>query len=789
MIERLTRLVFQARYVVWLVVLPLAALSWLVVPPVEFDQTIEGFFPPDHPALLSYQHTKRLFGGDQIVFVAYDDPELWTEAGMDRVRTLADRILAEVPDVDRVDALDQMPVPWRVDRAVEAAVNARATLAGTLRMVAGRTTVRKLVQSVAEDPVRQDRLRDRICAHPLFNGLLVDAEGQSTAVLVRLQPFANDNYRNAVFELRRVADAFARDHRLERVAVAGPPVLVVDGFVSLDRDNSTLGLVAMALMALTMLVAVRNPAWALLSLIAGWTTWELTRIFITIFQLKLSLSAGPVIAQTVVLCMPAASHLAVRFFATLQEGLDRTSAAHRTLNVMFPPVAWCAVASASGYLATAISSRVQPVSQLGITMFACNLLAGVLVWGLAAGAMTFQWRRAESSRSATEQGTAVVAQGVGRLTRWVLDHPGQTLAVFLAPTLLATVGVFWLQFESNYINIHKPRSRIARDYRYIENRMGGIGLVELLFPAPPEITPEWLDRLEQTALRLHVENPGMVAGVVSLADLLNSPQELAPDERQQIVALKIRSLSEPKYSHFLDNLWAQPIDPELPGEMRILVRVQESAQPDVKEQCFARLVQRTRLGLASDASITGVSHLMTQITHAVVKTSFTATIWSGLLSLSMLCCALRSLRLALLAFAPTLLAVGLVLGIMGWLGLKIDMSTALVAGVAIGLSVDDAVHCLLRWKQELRAGRPPQEALQVAYAGTGPGVVLSSSAVSLGFLAMLFSEFVPMSSFGWLVAVATAGGSLGNLVVIPAVLALTVHRVPRLSTSWFTRDG
>ncbi|MGE5193948.1 MAG: MMPL family transporter [Deltaproteobacteria bacterium] len=103
------------------------------------------------------------------------------------------------------------------------------------------------------------------------------------------------------------------------------------------------------------------------------------------------------------------------------------------------------------------------------------------------------------------------------------------------------------------------------------------------------------------------------------------------------------------------------------------------------------------------------------------------------------------------------------------------MSTALVAGVAIGLSVDDAVHCLLRWKQELRAGRPAREALTVAYAGPGPGVVLSSSAVSPGFLAMLFSEFVPMSSFGWLVAVATAGGSLGNLVVIPAVLSLTVR--------------
>lgn len=776
MIDRLSRILFRVRYVVWLVVLPLTVVSWMLIPPVEFDQTIEGFFPPDHPALLSYEQSKRAFGGDQIIFVAYDDPQLWTEAGMNRVRILADRITAEVPDVERVDAVDQMPVPWMVDDAVGAAVASRFSLAGIFRMIAGRTTVKMLVQSVADDPERRDAIRQRICSHPLFNGLLVDDAGRTTAIIVRLKTSADADHRGAVLALRRVSDEFAKGHNLDRVAVAGPPVLVVDGFISLDRDNQTLGLVAMLLMTVTMLIAVRNPAWALLSLIAGLATWEMTRIFITIFHLKLSLSAGPIIAQTVVLCMPAASHLAVRFFATLHEGIGRHEAAHRTLNVMFTPVAWCAVASASGYLATWVATTVQPVAQLGITMFACNLMAGALVWSLAAGAMTFQFRRRDSGETHVEQGTAAVADGVGRLTGWVLAHPAITLGLFVVPALFATIGVVWIQFESNYINVHKPHSRVARDYRFIESRMGGIGLIELIFPAPAAITPDWLDRVSQTSTHLRESSPNLVSGVVSLADLLNSPTDTSEEERDKIVAMKIQTLSQPKYSHFLDNLWERDEDDESKGQVRILVRVQESAQPELKEECFANLIDITRRELSDKTFITGLSHLMTQITHAVVSTAFYATIWSGVMSLAMLWASLRQFRLALLAFAPTLLAVGLVLGIMGWVGLKIDMSTALVAGVAIGLSVDDAVHCLLRWKQELRAGRPAHEALKVAYAGTGPGVVLSSSAVSLGFLAMLFSEFVPMSSFGWLVAAATAGGSLGNLVVIPAVLALTVRR-------------
>lgn len=775
MIDRLARIVFRFRYVVWGVVLPLIVLSWIFVPPVVFDQTIEGFFPHDHPALLSYERSKQAFGGDQIVFVAYDDDQLWTAEGMDRVRTLADRIAEQVPGIERVDAMDQMPVPWLVDEAV-AAASGPFSFVGLFRMVAGRATVSTAIRSSADEPKQIAEFRQKICAHPLFNGLLVDSTGKTTAIIVRLDAAAEADRRPAVLALRKVADEFAKENKLERVAVAGPPVLVVDGFVSLDRDNQTLGVVAMILMTVTMLVAVRNPAWALLSLIAGWATWEMTRIFITMFDLKLSLSAGPIIAQTVVLCMPAASHLAVRFFSILHEGLSRRDAAHATLTIMFAPVAWCAIASASGYLATWAATTVRPVGELGITMFVCNMVAGALVWMLAAGAMTIRFRRNPSEAANVEQGTKAVAEGVGRMTGWVLTHPGFTLFMFLTPVLLATCGVVWLQFESNYINIHKPRSRVATDYRFIEKRMGGIGLVELISPAPEKMTSEWLDKVGQMTKKMRQENPEMVAGIVSLADLLSVPPDVPKSDRDDVVATKIRILGNAKYQHFLNNLYSRHPDNPATDEVRILIRIQESAQPELKEECFTKLLKVCRDDLSKETFITGLSHLMTQITHAVVSTSFRATLWSAVISLAMLWFALRNLPLAVLAFAPTLFAVGLVLGVMGWIGVKIDMSTALVAGVAIGLSVDDAVHCLLRWKQELKAGLSSDEALKAAYAGSGPGVVLSSSAVSLGFLAMLYSEFVPMSSFGWLVAVATAGGSLGNLVLIPAILALVTRR-------------
>jgi len=137
----------------------------------------------------------------------------------------------------------------------------------------------------------------------------------------------------------------------------------------------------------------------------------------------------------------------------------------------------------------------------------------------------------------------------------------------------------------------------------------------------------------------------------------------------------------------------------------------------------------------------------------------------------MLTLAFRSLVLAILAILPTLLSVALVLGLMGWMSIKLDMATALVASVALGLSVDDTFHCLMQFHRE-RKDRGFAQSLFDSYKVSGPGVILSSLAVAVGFTALRASEFEPFVNFGTMVAIATAGSTVGNLVLLPACLTL-----------------
>ena len=151
--------------------------------------------------------------------------------------------------------------------------------------------------------------------------------------------------------------------------------------------------------------------------------------------------------------------------------------------------------------------------------------------------------------------------------------------------------------------------------------------------------------------------------------------------------------------------------------------------------------------------------------RGVIATQWGTFLFSAVAILVMLTLAFRSPFLAVLAIVPTLLSIVLVLGLMGWLKIQLDMATALVASVALGLSVDDTFHCLLQFHRD-RNTRRFRRRLFESYRVSGPGVLLSSLAVAIGFAALRASEFEPFVNFGTMVGIATAGSTLGNLVLL-----------------------
>ena len=157
----------------------------------------------------------------------------------------------------------------------------------------------------------------------------------------------------------------------------------------------------------------------------------------------------------------------------------------------------------------------------------------------------------------------------------------------------------------------------------------------------------------------------------------------------------------------------------------------------------------------------------------VITGQITSVLLTLLLVAIMMIVLFRNWISGFLAIIPISVSVIFIYGLMGFLGIPLDIPKAVLAAIAIGIGVDDTIHMLKTLRQQLKLGLPIKEALQAAHSQAGLAIVYTSVALILGFTVLLFSEFVPVFYLGLMVALAMLSTTLSALILLPAVAYLT----------------
>jgi hypothetical protein len=118
---------------------------------------------------------------------------------------------------------------------------------------------------------------------------------------------------------------------------------------------------------------------------------------------------------------------------------------------------------------------------------------------------------------------------------------------------------------------------------------------------------------------------------------------------------------------------------------------------------------------------------------------------------------------------PLCLAMGIVFGMMGLLGIELNIATAMQSSIMIGVGIDYTIHFLYRYREERRNGLHPQVAVSKTLTTTGRGIIFNALAVMIGFLVLLFSNFIPVNFFGFLIVFSIFACLVGALILIPSL--------------------
>lgn len=758
------------------------AVAWPISERLSLDRSLERMFPADDPDRLEFERIEERFGVSQFLVFAYRDPELWSSDGSGIDRAMQWRIKIEgIPGVSY--ALD-------LSRVDEMLTTLRGPT-GFLGALTGTQSKRPLVDS---NNTLASRYRE------LFTGQTHAAQSDLVAIGVQLAPSdaSSDDSSTPLVSLRQLAQSAPGGLLVGHVA------MVDEGFREIERDGNRLGIYSTVSLSLLMLVGFRSIRWALIVVVVVQWSLVLTRAALVLLNWELTMVSSMLSSIVMVVGVATALHWMFGYqkeYASNAHVGDPSLRARIALEAsmtrLWQPIVWAVVTDAIGFASLALS-RVGPVQDYGSMMaIACGIvllgifalvptLALLPLGGLGSGGLGLG--KDSGYALGTVPGEAGIQSALRQILNTVTHHRFLVIAAAALLLLLGSLGSSRLKVETDFLKNFQSNSPIAQAYRAVETELGGAGVWDVMIPAPMPMTEEYFDRvlaLEKELLAIEVQSQEPGAEPLKLTSALS----LADTDRVartatvlRMIPLEARLLGmQQSMGSFFGTLLSPPqrgsIDGDRTRALRLMLRSRERSESEQKTELIARVrqvVQKHREGLGSvrteDTAVAGYYVLLTKLVEHVVADQWKSFLAAALGIAIAMTIALRSVKFALVALLPAVLPSLVVLGILGTLGVRMNLGAAMIAAVSMGLGVDSSLHYLFRYRQARDAGSNLEQALASSQSETGMAVLMATLALVIGFGSMAVSDFLPTVAFGSLAAWTMLGGLLGNLCLLPALV-------------------
>ena len=257
--------------------------------------------------------------------------------------------------------------------------------------------------------------------------------------------------------------------------------------------------------------------------------------------------------------------------------------------------------------------------------------------------------------------------------------------------------------------------------------------------------------------------------VLSLSTGFSVMDRLYDDKLGSVeLALVERSLPD----DVADVLIAPYYDP-VAQQARITVRAMETSKTLRRDEylktLYAQILEETGLD-ETRVKFTGLLVLYNNVLQSLYASQI-LTLGAVFVAIGLMFLALfRSISLALLGLAPNMLAAGLVLGVMGLVGIPLDIMTITIAAIVVGMGVDNCIHYIHRFRREFAIDRHYREAMYRSHGSIGRAMYYTTLTVVVGFSMLTLSNFTPSIYFGVLTVMAMLAAVMGALLLLPKLI-------------------
>jgi len=759
------------------------------------------------------QITERYRAKDILVLTYTARGDLFSPSSLADLEKLRD----ELRDLEHVDSVTTiLDVPLLLNSGV------------SLGDLADEENIRTLEDSFVDRSTALAEFND----NPLYKGRLISPDGKTTTLLVSLpfdktyhsllkrryelreKKYNSEISAGEVQELEQVFQAYRqeltrlmqRDNRLVEdvraimdrhrhkadLYLGGVPMIVTDMIAFIEGDLVVFGLGVMFFLVITLAVIFRRARWVILSMLCCLAAVLVMVGVLGLVDWRVTVISSNFISLMLILTMSLTIHLIERYLEVhfQSPGADQRTLILETVRTIALPCLYTMLTTMVAF-ASLLVSGIRPVIDFGMMM----TLGLMISFGLAfvmfpAMVVLLKKDTSGAGEDFTHPFTLVFARATEA-------HSKKILALSIVLAVISTMGITKLKVENRFIDYFREKTEIFQGMSLIDRKLGGTTPLDLIVdfdleqtePSAFDDEDDFFDD-EENRLESDYWYSDVIAReeIVEIHDYLDSLAETG--EVLSIATLEkltARLNEDQSLDGFDFSIMLQKI-PEDIGEMLIKPYISE----DIAQARFTMRIIESDKKLERKALLDKMrNHLVNELGYAEEKVRFTnmfvlynnmlqSLFQSQVLTIGIVFLAImvmfmilfRSLSLAIIAIIPNMLPAAMVLGVMGWLGIPLNMMTITIASITIGIAVDDTIHYIHRFQKEFPIDRNYMATIYRCHSSIGRAMYYTSITIIIGFSILVISNFVPTIYFGLSTGFAMMVALLAALTLLPQLLII-----------------
>ncbi len=661
-------------------------------------------------------------------------------------------------------------------------------------------------KTLKDEDVDKQRGFKEILDSPVFRNFVISEDGKTSGIIVNIkknEPLEDiknksksdiEEYRDKIKKqnhknILEIRDVIKSYEDIGKIYLGGIPMIADDMMTFIKSDIVVFGVGVLLFILATLWFVFRKIIWMIVPISSCFFSVIIMIGFLGILGWKVTVISSNFIALMLILTMAMNIHMSTRYLQIRKSNPSKNNfeILSITTGKMFWPILYTVLTTIIAFLSL-IFSEIKPVIDFGWMMTFGLITSFIITFTLLPTLLSFVSTNNISVKSTAESKITKLFEDIS------INYQIPIFIITIIVIFLSFFGVSKLEVENSFINYFSKNTEIYKGMKLIDEKLGGTTPLDVILKFPnsekenvqeDDGFEDWNDDDERdnkkywftkdkvdtiTSVHNYLDSLPQIGKVLSLSSIIDVATQL--NNNKPLGTLEMGVL----YSKIPDSIKTEIIDPYISiedNEARISIRIIDS-QENLRRNDLINKINfdlQNELGLEKDRyKLSGVLILFNNLLQSLFKSQILTL---GLVMIGifiMFLILFKNIKLSLIGIVPNFISAFFILGIIGLLGIPLDMMTITIAAISIGIAVDNSIHYLYRFKEEFNKIKDYKKTIIICHSTVGNAILNTSITIIFGFSILVLSKFIPTIYFGIFTGLAMLLAMISVLTLLPSLI-------------------